>query len=524
MVFVLACSLLGLVGIQQYWIRSAVLLRKERFHQKVSSVLQKVVEELERQEALLTISSDLKEKVKKQQLLLKQENGKFRFDYNLVEDTTLSGELAEATSILKNESMYIEDSTKRSNYEILIRSNTYPLSFSELKSKKNELSPQQLRDIELNKVITKVDFIEDILNKLLNGAKPIESRISPKTMQSVIRNSLYNQGMFIPFKFALKTQVGYLLPDSSLESYQVYKKSAYFEKSPFKILLYPDDIYSQNSYLIISFPGEKAYVLQSMWRFLLPTGVFILLIIFCFYVIIQTIFQQKRLSDMKTDFINNMTHELKTPISTISLATEVLKDASVSHRKENYDRFLNVIQEENNRLHDQVQKVLQIAKMDKGEFKTNKTQINLHRMIEKVSENINLQVEARGGSIELHLNAEDPIIEADEMHIKNVITNLLDNANKYSLEKPKIILNTWNKNGGIYLNVIDHGIGMNKATQKRIFEKFYRVPTGNIHDVKGFGLGLSYVKTVVNAHRGQINVDSDLGKGSKFEVYLPKHT
>ena len=235
----------------------------------------------------------------------------------------------------------------------------------------------------------------------------------------------------------------------------------------------------------------------------------------------MVILRQKKISEVKNDFINNMTHEFKTPIATVSLATEALQDDDIKGNKAFVERYVSVIQEENKRLGMQVERVLQIASLDKKDFKLKIEEANLHQIIEKALVNINILVEKRGGSISSQLLASNPIIEADKVHLTNIVYNLLDNANKYSPDAPQINIRTENISTGVILKISDEGIGMSKEASQKIFDKFYRVSTGNVHDVKGFGLGLSYVKNIIDMHHGSINVKSEPGKGSTFKIILP---
>ena len=227
---------------------------------------------------------------------------------------------------------------------------------------------------------------------------------------------------------------------------------------------------------------------------------------------------------MKNDFINNMTHEFKTPIATISLASDSITNPSVISNPDKVKRFADIIRQENKRMHGQVEKVLQMALVERGSIKLNFSDVNIHQVIEQAVSNMSLQVERKEGSVTAQLDAEKYYVEGDLNHISNVINNLLDNANKYSPEKPEITVSTRNISNGIEITVSDKGIGMSKEAKKRIFEKFYRVHTGNLHDVKGFGLGLAYVKAMVTAHKGSIDVKSELGKGSSFILLFPFKT
>jgi two-component system phosphate regulon sensor histidine kinase PhoR len=254
---------------------------------------------------------------------------------------------------------------------------------------------------------------------------------------------------------------------------------------------------------------------------LLSSIILIILIIGAFYFTISTIVRQKKLSEIKSDFINNMTHEFKTPISTISLAGEVLSDKTIVKTPESVEKYLKIIKDENKRLAGLVENVLQAAVLDKGKLKFKIQECDLHQIINDVIQSLNLQIQNKGGVITTELKAQRYSLFADRMHLGNIIYNLIDNALKYSKEAPQIRVSTDSDKDGISISVQDNGIGIRKEDQKKIFETFYRVPTGNIHNVKGFGLGLSYVKAVVEKHGGHVEVQSEPGYGSTFVVYLP---
>lgn len=291
--------------------------------------------------------------------------------------------------------------------------------------------------------------------------------------------------------------------------------------SRYRVRLTGDNLFAQPKVLTIYFPNERAYVFKSVWTMLILSVLFIIFILVLFYYSISTIFQQKKLSEIKNDFISNMTHELKTPISTISLACEVLGDDTIEKSRDRTDRYLGMIKEENKRLGVLVENVLQTAILDKGNFKLKPTAVDLHEMIRNVVANVQLGVDKREGEISADLRALNYVVDADRTHIQNVIYNLVDNAMKYSPEKPHIRIFTCDFANQFELCIQDNGIGIARENQKKIFEKLYRVPTGNIHDVKGFGLGLSYVKAIVEKHGGVVWVESEPGKGSRFYVRLP---
>ena len=247
--------------------------------------------------------------------------------------------------------------------------------------------------------------------------------------------------------------------------------------------------------------------------------IFIVLLILSYSIVV--ILQQKRLSEIKTDFINNMTHELKTPISTISLSSEVLLKEGVSNNPERINQYAKIIKNENNRLELLVEKVLQIAQLNKGEFALKKELLNAHELITKCIESYELIINNRNGVIGTNLNAENAKVLFDKTHLVNVISNLIDNAIKYSPTDPKINIYSENVNDGIEIKIIDHGKGMTKEECKHIFEKFYRVPTGSLHDVKGFGIGLFYVNFILSEHNGFINVKSEVNKGTEMKFWIP---
>jgi two-component system, OmpR family, phosphate regulon sensor histidine kinase PhoR len=280
-------------------------------------------------------------------------------------------------------------------------------------------------------------------------------------------------------------------------------------------------MFSSPDYLLLYFPEKSRFILFQMWGMLAVSLALVLVIITAFIYSITTIIRQKKLSEMKNDFINNMTHEFKTPISTVSLACQALTDNDVQKSDELYANYINIISDENKRLGVMAEKILQTAVLEKGKLNPRKERLNIHEIITDVIKNIGIQIEIRDGVINTRLDAEQFEIVADKIHISNVIYNLLDNANKYSPRKPLINVSTDNVPGGILISVEDNGIGISKTYQKKIFEKLFRVPTGDIHNVKGFGLGLSYVKFVVEKHMGIISVESEPNKGSTFRVFLP---
>ncbi len=290
--------------------------------------------------------------------------------------------------------------------------------------------------------------------------------------------------------------------------------------SSYKVNL-PVSLSEKQCVLHAYFPQKSSIILNQMMLWLVLTILFILIVIACFLLIVHTLIRQKKLSEMKMDFVNNMTHEFKTPISTVSLSSEMLMKPTVYDSKSRVLRYARVIYDENNRLQNQVERVLQISLLDKGSFKLKVRTINAHKIIEKCTDSFYVVLKERKGIIKLMLDAERCEIQADRMHFYNIITNILDNANKYSPASPEIEICTWNTKQGLLIRIEDNGIGISRENQKQVFKKLYRVPTGNIHNVKGFGLGLFYVKRIIEAHGGTIKLKSELGRGSTFELLFP---
>ncbi|WP_461491041.1 sensor histidine kinase, partial [Pontibacter sp. HJ8] len=370
------------------------------------------------------------------------------------------------------------------------------------------------------KVEAKKEKLNDVVEKMVVEyvAKdvPLQERLNLANLKPMLQAELTNKGICLDFGYWVLSgrqdtvAAGHIVAAS--DSFATYKAN-----------LFPNDIFDKPDYLAVYFPDSHTYALQSLWVMLLFSAAFTLVIVATFGTTIHIIFKQKKLSEMKNDFINNMTHEFKTPIATISLATDSIANPKVYANPDKIKYYTNIIRQENKRMNVQVENVLQIAQLEKNEFAMNLQLIDLHALIAKAVESIQLQVEERMGQITAQLNALEHVLKLDEVHAYHVICNLLDNANKYSPGSPEIKLVTQNVDGGIILAVEDKGMGMTRDTQLRVFDKFYRVPTGNLHNVKGFGLGLSYVKAIVKAHHGNISLQSEPGKGSRFEIFLPFH-
>jgi len=347
---------------------------------------------------------------------------------------------------------------------------------------------------------------------------PIEERIDAQTLGRLIKAELKNSGITLDFKPVVKTFHG-------REEKIIFGDKSYNprKQKPYPALLFPNDLgeLKKPNYLYLYFPKREGYLLKQTGILVIPTVVLTAMLIGIFVFTILIILRQKKLSIIKNDFINNMTHELKTPISTISLASQMLRDNTVTNTPKSIEHISGIIYQESKRLTTQVEKVLQMAVFNEGTLKLKIKEVNLNTLINSVVLNFELRVKSKNGMLTSELKADPAIIKGDDVHITNVLFNLLDNAVKYSKDEPKIIISTELKDEFLLVSVKDHGIGIQKEYVGQIFERFYRVPTGNVHDVKGFGLGLSYVKKIVEAHNGKIKVESDLNKGTKFMIYFP---
>ena len=360
----------------------------------------------------------------------------------------------------------------------------------------------------------------------LEFVKPsVIQRFSKDEIKEIVKNSFDRNSLKnIPFEFAITENS--LMGDQMVTEnfFKYYLDSA--NNINRMVFLQPAsgsnlENLSKEEFLVIVVPHQRSIVLREIGWFILGAIFFTIIITTAFFVTIRTLLRQKKLSEIKSDFINNMTHEFKTPLATISLAVDALKNEKVVGDKDKTNYFTGVIKEENKRMNKQVETILQAALLDKQKVQLNLKNSSAHELITSALNNIALPIEEKNGKLIYNLDATKDLIMADEVHFTNFINNLLDNAVKYSKENPQIKLTTSNIGNSLKIKIEDNGIGMNKETLNRIFEKFYRAHTGNVHNVKGFGLGLSYVKSMVEAHRGTIKTESTLGKGSCFIITVP---
>lgn len=377
--------------------------------------------------------------------------------------------------------------------------------------------------------LDRAELLREVMKDLMYTQRPIKERVNRFLLDSLLKKELVQNGITLPYEFAVRAQASASPVLATAEL-----KAGDWEQHAYKASLFPSEMLSGNNLLYVYFPDQQQYILSKMSAMLAGSAVLVLVILACFYLAVTTILRQKKLSDIKNDFINNMTHEFKTPISTIALATDMAQEnvstVPAPDLSLRLNRYLGIIREENKRLGTHVEKVLQMALLDRGDVKLKQTEVNLHDLIEKVLNNLGVQIEQRQGEVELDFEADQELVQGDELHLTNVLYNLVDNAIKYSPDQLHLTIRTRNEpidsrqggsRPGIRIDIEDRGIGMTRDQLSRIFDKFYRVPTGNLHNVKGFGLGLSYVKKMVEVHEGTIQVESRPGQGSRFSVQLP---
>jgi len=604
-VALMAVGLLGLIGLQLFWVRSALQLQREQFAYKVTDALQEVVRTLERQEIVYLTRQRVqaREQQNKLMAIAKKEKPAHtpapQTDHLPVNRTLVqtpprpatrrasspteanpgrlsnssAGAMVVQSDVLHNtvrplsaEQMMVVEEFFRQQSELaavgdwqmqLLQQQQFdrwvehvmthdlaevsteqsaqrrkPARQSDRKASiatKTKPAPSVTRPDSLSQSAVAAahagessDMVKDVLKGLLLSDRPIEDRVNRLALDTLLRQALVERGITIPFGYGVRTrqQPQFLFTSLNTDARQ-------FGQNSYKAALFPNNLMETGNYVYVHFPTQQRFILEQLGFTFAASVVLILVILACFYIAISTIVKQKKLADIKNDFINNMTHEFKTPISTISLAVEMAEGVEntqpgiQSSDRERLTRYMGIIRDETRRLGSHVEKVLQIALLDRGAIDLNITPVNVHDVIENVFNNIGLQIEQRGGELDLDFEADREIVEADELHLTNILTNLVDNAMKYSPDAPHITIQTRSLPDAISITVADEGLGMTKDQLSRIFEKFYRVPTGNRHDVKGFGLGLSYVKKMVEQHHGQIHVTSQPGQGSSFELVIP---
>jgi two-component system phosphate regulon sensor histidine kinase PhoR len=364
---------------------------------------------------------------------------------------------------------------------------------------------------------TKKNVLQDLAQEFGSAKMPLNKRIQSNIVNQLLRKELQNKGITGSFTYQIqqgnaKNKLGTALETAEhLHTGEVYKTQ-----------LFPKEMIKESGWLLLSFPNKSNYILANMTLIMALSGGLLLILLGSFGYTLQLILRQKKISEMKTDFINNMTHEFKTPVATIMIASEALKDEELSGGRAQVERLANIIYDENVRLGNHIERVLHLAKVDKEDFRLENRAVELNTLITAVADSMSLQLEKQKATIKLDLQAKNDVVFADELHLSNVLFNLIDNALKYCDGEAKIEISTQNLGKHVVCIVKDNGLGMSKDQIDKIFDQFYRIPTGNVHNVKGFGLGLSYVNTIVRLLKGQIKVKSEKYKGSTFEISIPQ--
>ncbi len=468
-------AIVGLVALQSYWVSNTYLLREQDFGDHVERALREVSIQLEEDE------------IRQRH----DQNYSYSSDYWLEKKDSLRL----AKKIGERSLRVAYDSTSNS-------------------------SSISAAGFDQNEILSQSGILDDLLDGLyeLKICQAITERVDTTRLDSLITERLLAHGIKAKFVFGVynRFRKAEIIRPAD-EPYNVNLLTQGFQQQLFGSTNDSSDI----NFLRVWFPHQRTYLLRSMLVMLITSVVLLIVIMALFSYAVNTIYKQKKLSDIKNDFINNMTHELKTPIATISLACEALNDPDMRKIDGVMSSYLGMIREENKRLGVLVESVLRTSIFENGEMKLQIQRVNIHQVIDQVISNIGIQVKKRNGQIITHLDASEPFIEADVLHITNVIYNLIDNAIKYSNADLKIEIYTRDEMTGIAIAFKDNGIGISKENLRKVFDKLYRVPTGNIHNVRGFGLGLSYVHGVVTKHGGTVEVESELKKGSIFTIHLP---
>ena len=517
LIVIAGIALAGLIGIQAYWIFDAYTIKEQQFKQLVSTTINRISEDVQSyevaqviheldppypfqrnirnhspQKALLDSIIAGKKQLETHPVLSREE--KFTFWDKAVRDYW------QPQSIIRQSFTQID--TQLGN-------DISRMSSGSISVVKPRLTPEEWR--ARRKMLN-----EAIVTKTQRADFQLEERIDGESLDYIIRSELSKSDINQPYEYAVYAK------DCKRKIYHTKNFSSKGDNEPFLATLFPFDwIESQPHYLSIYFPKQGNYLFKSIGIMGMSSVVFTIIVTLAFSVTIFQMMRQRKIASIRTDFVNNVTHELKTPISTISLASQMLNDNTIPRESKNYDHLSQVIADESKRLSQQVEKILQMAIFDRGKILLKFKGLDINDLANVVVRNMLIQVKNKNGQIFNHLDAENSIAEVDEVHFTNVLFNLIDNAIKYSNGRPDITISTFNSNGKIGVSIQDKGVGINKADQKRIFDQFYRVPTGNVHNVKGFGLGLSYVKNIISLHNGDIHVESEPGQGTCFTIHLP---
>jgi two-component system phosphate regulon sensor histidine kinase PhoR len=534
LIIMMLLSIIGIIWVQTMWIKRAIGIQNEGFDYAVRTSLINAANTIESSRKMNFFnnfmpvdpfsfndsSSDITGYLSIGSTGSSPDN---KFSINITNQSVTGGfDTGQVTTVNKSY-------TITGNNSIVADSNTYVISGPDKSGKMNIVRNGENLKTDSKAVYIKqnefLNWVKKRSNEFQNMSDQMISEIYQweKTLELDNKEIEYTLNQTLAYN-QIQTPCEYAIIKNGVVQSGTFKKSIKndFLKSKYMVRLFPDNsIIKQNLILSVIFPERTNYVLGSMLWILGGSMLFSLFILATFALSLYFIIRQKKISEMKSDFINNMTHEFKTPIATISLAADTIINSKVIKDEVSIKHFIGMIKKENSRMNKKVETILQIASLDKKEIEFRFENVSIHTLIEHAIETIEIQVHQRNGKITLNLNAEQPFLYGDGEHLTNLVNNLLDNAIKYSPDLLEIIITTQNREKGIILSVEDKGIGMTKAVQSKIFERFYRQSSGNVHDVKGFGLGLNYARSIIEAHKGTINVFSEPGKGSRFEIFLP---
>ena len=483
----MSASFLILLSLQVGYIEEIVSMRHEQFDESVKRSLYNAAHKLEVYETMRYLEKDAAE-------------------------TEFSNQMGKQGGMVTHQYDFKSDG-KVSSFEM----RTIIMPQRPKKENKIPEASRSLQEVIRNRYIHQRELMDEVIYKILYTASnlPLEQRINFRALDRDLQAELLHNGIEIPYHFTVSTSDG-------REVYRCADYETEGEENCYSQVLFGNDPPTKMGILKIHFPTMNSYIYSSV-RFMIPALFFTVVLCMAFIYTLYVIFRQKKVTELKNDFINNMTHEFKTPISTISLASQMLTDESVTKSPQMLQHITGIINDETKRLRFQVEKVLQISLFDQQKATMKMRELDVDELLTGVVNTFALKVEKNGGTIITNLEAQDATIYADEMHITNVVFNLMDNAVKYKRddEALRLTIHTWNEQGKFCLSIQDNGIGIKKENLKRVFDRFYRVHTGNLHNVKGFGLGLAYVKKVIQDHRGSIRAESEYGVGTKFIIVLP---
>lgn len=516
LVAVMSLALVGAISVQGYWIKQSIALKEDQFDSAVSDVLIETSQKIAQREV-----SDYYEEF----LKLKDSVGNpdkahyknfffFDKDLNTNETTFYAHEILEQDYSVANKMFdngFGRDSSLIRAYVSERTKMVYREDFG-IDGKRTTITP--ITKLAISGRLTEYDrvILEDVLKERARLV-PIHERISAQELVLALDRAFELRGIDIDYEFGVySSQLPTKIKSGGFE---------YSASNPYKVPLFTDTEGDSDFSLHVTLPQKSTFLWRSILGTAVLSGVFSLLILLVFVSAIYQWIKQKKLSEIKSDFINNMTHEFKTPIATINLAVEALRNPKIAGDAEKFAKYTQMIKEENKRMNEQVENVLQISKLDKNQLDLIRQEVDFHDIIEDAIAAVSLILDNSGGYITTHLSAAPSVVSVSEMHMTNVVVNILENAVKYSGESPKIDVYTQTKGNKLLISIKDQGPGMGKQVLKQIFEKFYREPTGDLHNIKGHGLGLAYVKKIVALHKGQVYAESEKGKGSTFHVELP---